>query len=162
MISFSTKYMKLLWQKHFRRCCCVYGQQTAGIDSYLQLFVCVCVCVCVCVRLFTRKTSSVCTNWNFSEQINNVMLKAFLSYAKSPHCYFTMKYQTFLTSHFILFTHQKQAERLTFKTEGLHLPLSGIARAPHNIISRSISGVRHSREGSQSNLERLSNYKLQY
>ena len=65
----------------------------------------VCVCVCVCLRPFTVKTSSVWISWNVREQINNVVLKMFLSSAKSLHHYFKMKHQTFLTSHFILFTH---------------------------------------------------------
>ena len=34
-----------------------------------------------------------------------VVLRTFLSYAKSLHHYFRMKHLTFLTSHFILFTH---------------------------------------------------------
>ena len=88
-----------------RACVCVWACGHVGVC------VCVCVCVyiyiyiCVCERLFTAKTSSVWISWTVRKQINDVMLKAFLSYAKSLHRYFRMKTQTFLTSHFILFTH---------------------------------------------------------
>ena len=39
------------------------------------------------------------------EQVNDVIMKTLLSYAKFLHRYFRMKHQTFLTSHFILFKH---------------------------------------------------------
>ena len=61
--------------------------------------------VYVCLRQFTMKASSVWINWNTREQINDVELKTFLSYANSLHRYFRAKHLTFLTSHFILFTH---------------------------------------------------------
>ena len=67
--------------------------------------VCVYVCMCVCVRPFTVKTSPVSISWNAREQINDVELKTFLSFAKFLHCYYRVKHLTFLTSHFILFTH---------------------------------------------------------
>ena len=67
--------------------------------------VCVRVCVCVCLRPFTLKVSSVWISWNAREQINDVMLKPFFSYAKSLPPFFRMKHQTFLTMHHILFTH---------------------------------------------------------
>ena len=72
---------------------------------------CVCVCVCVCVHAclfvhpFTLKASYVWFSWNAREQINDVVLKTFLSSTKSLRRYFRMKHQAFLTSHFILFTH---------------------------------------------------------
>ena len=71
----------------------------------------VCVCVCVCVHAclfvhpFTLKASYVWFSWNAREQINDVVLKTFLSSTKSLRRYFRMKHQAFLTSHFILFTH---------------------------------------------------------
>ena len=55
----------------------------------------------VCVsRAFTVKTSSLWNSWNVREQINDVVLKTFLSFAKSLHHYFSTVH-----SHFILFTH---------------------------------------------------------
>ena len=68
---------------------------------------CVCVCACVraCVRTFTVKALSVWMIWTPKEQINNVVLKMFIFYAKYLHRYIRMKHLTFLTSHFILFTH---------------------------------------------------------
>ena len=71
------------------------------------VYVCVCLCVCVCVctvRPLTLKASSVCFIRIAMEQINYVVLKTFLSSVKSLHRYSGMKYQTFLTSHVILFT----------------------------------------------------------
>ena len=67
----------------------------------------VCVCVCACVSPFTVKASSAWISWNAREQINDIMLKTFLLYAKYLHHYFRMKLQTFLTSHFILFTYNR-------------------------------------------------------
>ena len=64
----------------------------------------VCVCVCVCVHPSTVKVSSV-WGWNSIGQINVVVLKTFLSSAKSLHHYFSMKHRAFLTSRFILLMH---------------------------------------------------------
>ena len=93
-------------------CVCVGGWVGVGVcvGVRVRVRVRVRVCVCVCVRLFTMKASSVWISWNAREQINDVMLKTFFSYAKSLHCYFTMKHQTLLTSLFILLTHKKQVE----------------------------------------------------
>ena len=63
------------------------------------------VCVCVCLRPFTVKASSAWISWNARKQINDVMLKTFLSYSKSLHRYFRMQHLTFLTSHLILLAH---------------------------------------------------------
>ena len=77
----------------------------------VQRFVCVCVCVYVCVHAhahlcpFTMKASSVTNSWNVREQINNVVLKAFLFSTKSFDHYFRIKHKAFLISHFILFTY---------------------------------------------------------
>ena len=60
--------------------------------------------VCVSLRLSTMKASYV-RGWNSRGQINDVVLKTFLSSAKSLHRYFIMKHRAFLASHFILFTH---------------------------------------------------------
>ena len=77
--------------------------------------VCVCICMYVCVRPFTVKASSVWISWTARERINDVVLKTFISCAKSLHRYFRMKHLTFLTNHFILFTHWKRAKpRLNF------------------------------------------------
>ena len=89
---------------------CVEMHQSVTVSFYLCVCVrgCVCVCVCVCVCAHARpsivKVSSV-WGWNSSWQINNVVLKTFLSSAKFFHCYFSMKHRAFLNSHVILFTH---------------------------------------------------------
>ena len=62
-------------------------------------------CLCVCLHPFTVKASSVWISWTAREQINDVLLIMFLSYSKFLHRYFRIKHLTFLTSHFILFTH---------------------------------------------------------
>ena len=56
-------------------------------------------CVCVFVRPFTVKASFAWISWTARGQINNVMLH--ISYAKSLHHYFKMKYLTFLNGYFI-------------------------------------------------------------
>ena len=85
------------------------------------------VCVCVCFRPPTLKASSV-WGWQSRVQINYVVLKTFFSSTKFLHRYFSMNHQAFLTSHFILFAHQKRAKprlnqldvRLAFRTWGNH------------------------------------------
>ena len=68
--------------------------------------VCMCVCVCVCVYLcpFTVQASSVWISYTTREQINDAVLKALFSYARSLHRYFRMRHMTLQTNHFILFT----------------------------------------------------------
>ena len=83
-------------------CVCVY--------VYVCVCICVCVCVHVCVSAFTVKVSSVWISWDTREQINDVILKKLISSAKSLHRYFRMQHITCLTSHFILFPHQKRAK----------------------------------------------------
>ena len=78
----------------------------------------VCVCVCVCLRPSTVKALYV-WGWSSRGQINDVVLKTFLSSVKSLHRYFSMKHRAFLISLSIL------------------LPLSGIVFAPRYILSRS-------------------------
>ena len=56
----------------------------------------VCVCVCVCLRPSTVNASSV-WSWNSRGQINDVVLKTFLSSAKSLHRYFSIKHRALLT-----------------------------------------------------------------
>ena len=48
---------------------------------------------------------SVSINWDTREQINDVMLKTLISYAKSLHLYFRMQHLIFLSTQFILFAH---------------------------------------------------------
>ena len=84
---------------------CVRACVRACVHACVRACVRVCVCVCVCLRPFTVKVSSVWISWNAREQINDVMLKPFFSYAKSLPPFFRMKHQTFLTMHHILFTH---------------------------------------------------------
>ena len=95
--------------------------------------------------------------WTASERLNDVMLKMFLSYAKSLHCYFKMEHQTFLTNHFILFTHQKRAEPRLNQCESHFQNM----RPSATIIRHRLRFALHreptclqrqdSREGSQSN-----------
>ena len=100
----------------------------------VHVCVCVCVSVCVCVyiRLFIVKASSVWISWNAREQINDVMLKTFFSYAKSLHRYFRMKHQTFLLATLsCLQTRNKQSYDLT------GVPLFTIIRhGPHSAQHR--------------------------
>ena len=91
-------------------CLCVCVSVSVCVYVSVCLF---CVCVSVCLWVFTSihpEASSLWISWTVRERINDVMLKTFLSYAKSLHRYFRMKHQTFLTSHFILFTHWKRTE----------------------------------------------------
>ena len=61
-------------------------------------------CVCVCLRPSTVNALSV-WDWNSRGKINDVVLKTFLSSAKSLHRYFSMKDGAFLAGRFILITH---------------------------------------------------------
>ena len=117
--------------------------------------------VCVCLRPSTMKASSVWNNWNASEQINHVMLKTCISSARSLHRYFRMKLRAFLTSHFILFTHQQRAKPRLNQCASRFL----IVGPSFTIIRRHLRDALHrtsiclwrlhSREGSQSNYKRL-------
>ena len=113
------------------------------------------------------KISSVWISWNTTEHINDVMLKTFLSCAKSLHRYFRIKHQTILTSHLILFTH----------LSGLRHDLTSVCptfiniRPSFAIIRYPPQSAQHrkpiyfwcqAREGSKYNYERLRYYKLQY
>ena len=77
------------------------------VCAYVCVCACVCVCVyvCVCLYLLNVKASSVWNSLNVSERINVVVLKTFLSSAKSLLRYFRIKHRTILTNYFILFTH---------------------------------------------------------
>ena len=105
---------------------------------------CVCVCVCVCLRPSTVNASSV-WSWNSRGQINDVVLETFLSSTKSLHRYFSMKHRAFLTSRFIVLTHQKRAKpqlnylcvRLAFKNVGPSSTIIDIAFGPRCIVSQS-------------------------
>ena len=74
------------------------------IYSVFGRYFCVCVCVCVCVCLRPSTVKAI-WGWNSRGQINDFVLKTFLSSAKSLHRYFSMKHRAFLISRFILFTH---------------------------------------------------------
>ena len=65
--------------------------------------------MCMCLHPSTVKGLFVLV-WNFRGQINDVVLKTFLSPAKSLHSCFIMKQRVFLTSRFIWFTHWKRAK----------------------------------------------------
>ena len=86
------------------------------LSTFMCVHVCVCVCVCVCMHACIRacvcvsrplmvKASSVSNSSNVGEQINDVVLKTFLSSSKSLHHYFRMKYHACLLNHLIQFTH---------------------------------------------------------
>ena len=64
----------------------------------------VCLCMCVFTSIH-RGASSVWISWDSREQINDVMLKTLISYAKLIHRYFGMQHLIFLSSHFSLFAH---------------------------------------------------------
>ena len=70
-------------------------------------FLLLCVRACVCLRPSIVKASSV-WGWNSRGQINDVVLKTFLSSAKYLHRYFSMKHWAVLTGRFIQFTNWKQ------------------------------------------------------
>ena len=111
----------------------------------------VCACVCMCVLLDSR------------EQINNAVLKTFLSSTNSLHGYFSMKHRAFLTSRLILFTHYKREKarlnylyvRLAFKS--LRLSASIIRHCLCSVLHYEPICLlcQHLREGWQSNQERL-------
>ena len=69
---------------------------------------CVCVRVCVCVCLFTSIHSEgfICLDQLGYQRTNHqCYVEDVIFYAKSLHRFFRMQNLTFLTSHFILFTH---------------------------------------------------------
>ena len=136
-------------------CKCVYVCLCVCVCVCVCMCMCLCLCLCLCVRPFSVKVSSVWISWIAKEQINDVVLKTSLSYAKSLHRYFRMKHLTFLTSEFILFTHQKQAEpRLNECTSHFqNIPLTGIALAPRHIVSKSASGVCNHESGCNLTIE---------
>ena len=123
--------------------------------------VCVCVCMCLCLHLFTLKAvslSTICLE-QFLRQVTDRRCCAedVIITAKSLHHYFRMKHwatQVALTSHLSCFhtrsgqSHKLTSVNLAFKSLGLHLPLSDITLSPRYVLSRSTSGVIHSREGS--------------
>ena len=98
-----------LWLFYDMCCCCCYCVYMCVCACMwcmcVCVYVCVCVCVCVCVTPFTVKASSVWISWTTREQINDVVLKTFISYVMSLYLYFRMKHLTFLTGHFILITY---------------------------------------------------------
>ena len=132
-----------------------------------HLSVCVSLCVCVfvwsvCWRVLVLAKGFICLEYLECQGTDQRCCVEDVTISTSfLHRYLRMKHQAFLTSHFILFALQKQQKAritsvcLTFKPQGLPVPLSDIALVPHYIKSRSTSGVRHSYKGSQSNYERL-------
>ena len=119
-----------------------------------MLRVCAYVRVCVCLSPFTLfYVNFICLDQlDCRKQINDVVLKTLFSYAKYLiHRYFRMKQQTFLTSHFMLFTH------CASRFESIR-PSSTIighrfrSALHHNPICH---WCLHSREGSESDYERL-------
>ena len=116
---------------------------------------------CVCLRPFTVKAPSVLNSWNSWSRSMMLCWRRFFSL---PNPFIaTLEWSTkpfYLATLSCPHTRTRQSHdlanvRLAFKSFGLNSPLSGIALAPRYIVSRSTSGTRHSREGSQSNYERL-------
>ena len=130
--------------------------------------VCVYVCVCVCVRPFTVKASSLWISWSTKEQINDVVLKTYISYAKPLQRYFRMKHLTFLTSHFSLFTHQKRAKpqlnqyASCFQNMVPSATITCIAFGPQYIVSRPASGLYTHERGRNLTRKGQSNCSPQY
>ena len=65
--------------------CLILNDNPMCVYFYVCVSVCVCVCVCVCLRPSTVKASSAWA-WNTRRKIINVVLRTFLSSAKSLHC----------------------------------------------------------------------------
>ena len=144
--------LKLYWYLAFRR----------TVDSCCYR-VCVCGCVCVCMFMSIHGEGFICLGLESRGQIMDVVLKTFLSSAKSLHRYFSIKHRAFLTSRFILFTHQKRAKPQLNQLY-VRLLLKNISPSATIIRYRFWSALhldpiyflrQHSREGSQSNQERL-------
>ena len=72
---------------------CAFTLKT--FDNFRDICVCVCVCVvcvCVCVRTSIHREGFICLDsWNVSKQINDVMLKTWVSFTKFRLRYFRMK-----------------------------------------------------------------------
>ena len=108
-------------------------------------------CLYVCLRPSTVKASSVWIRWDTREQINDIVLKTFNSSSGSPHRYFGMQNLTFqlaaLSCSYIRsgYSHDLISICLTFRTQGLHSPLTGVAFSTH-FVSRSAFASALTRE----------------
>ena len=150
---------------------CVYMY----IYIYIYIYICVCVCMCgvvwcvsvrvcvyVCVYLrpSTVRASSIWISWDTRVQINDVVLKTLDSSAGSLHPCFGMQNLIFqLAALSCSYTRSEHSHdltniRLTFRTQDLHSPLSGVALGTHCILIRSVFASALTR-GSQSIQERL-------
>ena len=78
------RYTIICWRQSTGVCVCVC------VCVCACACICVCASVCVCLRPFAVKASSAWISWNIREQINDVMLKTLISYAKSLHRNFRM------------------------------------------------------------------------
>ena len=93
---------------------------------------CVCVCVCVCLRPFSVKTSSVWVSWNAREQVNDIVLKTFLSSAKSLHRCFRMKHHAFLTGS----RQRHDLTRVLLALKNIRPSFTIITHRPHAVLHR--------------------------
>ena len=84
--------------------------QICGNCFSTQLVICVCMCVCVCTSI--QRKGFICMDQLECQGTDQqcCVEDVYFSYANSLHYHFRMKHLTFLTSHFILFTHQKWAK----------------------------------------------------
>ena len=115
----------------------------------------------VCVFMSIHKASAVWISWNPRKQINNVILKAFISYAKFLHCYFKRKDLNFQLSPCIFFTHQKGAQPRINQCancfQNTRPSFTIIRHCHHSAVHRKLICLWRllSRQGSESNYERL-------
>ena len=90
------------------------------------------VCVCVCLRPFSVKTSSVWVSWNAREQVNDIVLKTFLSSAKSLHRCFRMKHHAFLTGS----RQRHDLTRVLLALKNIRPSFTIITHRPHAVLHR--------------------------
>ena len=83
------------------------------LDCQVTYWLCVCVCVGARARTSIHREDFICwdqLDYQGTDQRCYVDDFSFLCQVKSLHHYFRTKHETFLTSHFIMFTHYKRAE----------------------------------------------------
>ena len=142
---------------------------------YCLIFVCSCVCVCVCVpacvvHMHIHHEEFICLGFEFQRTDLRCCVEEVSFLCQVPSLLLQMKQQAFLTSRFILFSHQQRSKPrsnqlyvcLAFKPWVLHPPLSGIAFKPHYILSRFAYCISTHKRGLSLTRKRYSNYKLPY
>ena len=139
-----------------------------------HLSVCVSLCVCVfvwsvCWRVLVLAKGFICLEYLECQGTDQRCCVEDVTISTSfLHRYLRMKHQAFLTSHFILFALQKQQKAritsvcLTFKPQGLPVPLLDIALVPHYIESRSILASDILIRGRNLTMKDYRNYKTPF